>query len=207
MAKKAKGLRKLLSVSRDAPAGDAVPRDGAPKAKAKIARKRKTAVGVTAGSLMGAVALTARRLVKPKTKAPRKNKAAEPSAEAAEPPAPPPPRRKPIRPGETLGRLERLEIAIGEVRHGARSSLRTRKLLASGVPKMAQKVIEEAAETAIEAIRGDRAAFVQESVDLFYNLLALCSELGIPLAEIWAEMDRRELALGMAEKLPKPVDG
>lgn len=205
MAKKTKGLRKL--VSREATEGEPLPRDGAPKARAKIARKRKAGVGATAGSLMSAVALTARRLVKPKTKAPHKNRTMErPSSPGTTEPPASPPRRKAVRPAETLGRLERLEMAIGEVRHGGRTSLRTRKLLASGIPKMAQKVIEEAAETAIEAIRGERAAFVQESVDLFYNLLALCSELGIPLAEIWAEMDRRELALGMAEKLPKPSD-
>jgi phosphoribosyl-ATP pyrophosphohydrolase len=114
--------------------------------------------------------------------------------------------RKPVRPTVPLGRLERLEIALGEVRVGGRASVRTRKLLASGVPKMAQKVIEEAAEAAIEAIRGDHAGFVNESVDLFYNLLALASEIGVPLAAIWAEMDRREQSLGMAEKMPKAPD-
>ena len=199
MAKKAKGLRKLLTVSRGEPVG-------APKAKAKIARKRKTGVAASAGPLAGAVVLTARRLVKRKTPRKKKLVADASSPGGTEPPAAPPPRRKTVRPSETPGRLERLEIAIGEVRHGGRNSLRTRKLLASGLPKMAQKLIEEAAETAIEAIRDERAAFVHESVDLFYNLLALCSELGVPLAEIWAEMDRRELALGMAEKLPKPSD-
>ena len=108
-----------------------------------------------------------------------------------------------VRPGPALGRLERLEIAIGEVRVGGRASARTRKLLASGMPKMAQKVIEEAAEVAIEAIRGDRLAFVNETVDLFYNLLVVSAELGVPLSAVWTEMDRREQALGMAEKLPK----
>lgn len=100
-------------------------------------------------------------------------------------------------------RLERLAAAIEEVRSGARMSLRTSKLLGSGVPKMAQKVIEEAAEVAIEGIRGDRRALVAESVDLFYNLVVLLSSCGVSLDDVWAEMDRREAALGMAEKLPK----
>ena len=52
-------------------------------------------------------------------------------------------------------RLDHLAAAIAEVRAGARISPRTSKLLASGAPKMAQKVIEEAAEAAIEAIRGE----------------------------------------------------
>lgn len=101
------------------------------------------------------------------------------------------------------GRLDRLAAAISEARDGARQSPRTVKLLASGAPKIAQKVIEEAAEVSIEAVRGDRRAVILESVDLFYNLLALWSEIGIEPQEVWAEMDRREALLGMAEKLPK----
>jgi phosphoribosyl-ATP pyrophosphohydrolase len=112
-------------------------------------------------------------------------------------------RPRKLRPGAPLARLERLELAIGEVRSGGRTSARTRKLLSSGVHKMAQKLIEEAAEAGIEAIRGEQTTFVEEVVDLFYNLLVLCSELGVPLGAIWAEMDRREQMLGMAEKLPK----
>src|SRR5947209_12453796 len=57
-------------------------------------------------------------------------------------------------PGEE--RIDRLTRAIQGVRTGARTSSRTNKLLAGGTPKMAQKVIEEAAEVGIEAIRGDR---------------------------------------------------
>ena len=102
--------------------------------------------------------------------------------------------------------LERLEFAIDEVRLGARSSPRTRKLQTSGIPKMAQKLIEEAAEVAIEAVQGNRVPLVNESVDLLYNMLVLLSASGVTLEMLWAEMERRELALGMAEKLPKVVD-
>ncbi|MBI1685190.1 phosphoribosyl-ATP diphosphatase [Caulobacter hibisci] len=100
-------------------------------------------------------------------------------------------------------RLARLTVAIEQVRNGERQSLRTRKLLAAGLPKMAQKVIEEAAEVAIDAVRGDKASVVTESVDLLYNLLILWSEVGVDPDMVWAEMDRRERLLGMAEKLPK----
>ena len=68
---------------------------------------------------------------------------------------------------------------------------------------MAQKVAEEATEVVIEAVRGRRTAVVKESVDLIYNLAVLWSELGIAASEVWAEMDRRQALLGMAEKLPK----
>jgi phosphoribosyl-ATP pyrophosphohydrolase len=58
-------------------------------------------------------------------------------------------------------------------------------------------------KSSIEAVRGRRTAVVQESVDLIYNLAVLWSELGIAASEVWAEMDRRQALLGMAEKLPK----
>ena len=106
----------------------------------------------------------------------------------------------------TLAVLERLELAIEEVRLGGRESPRTRRLLAAGVPKMAQKVIEEAGEAAIEAVRRDPAALVNETADLFYNVLVMLSAAGVPLAAVWREMDRREVTIGMAEKLPKMTD-
>jgi phosphoribosyl-ATP pyrophosphohydrolase len=96
-----------------------------------------------------------------------------------------------------------LENAIGEVRGSRKISPRTARLISSGLPRMAQKVAEEATEIVIEAIRGRRGAVVNESVDLIYNLAVLWSELGIAAAEVWAEMDRRQALLGMAEKLPK----
>jgi phosphoribosyl-ATP pyrophosphohydrolase len=103
-------------------------------------------------------------------------------------------------------RLETLAEAVAAVRRGERQSPRTQKLLASGPAKMAQKVVEEAAEVAIEAAIGNRDALVLESVDLLYNLSVLWSALGVPPSAIWAEMDRREAQLGMAEKLPKSSD-
>ena len=103
-------------------------------------------------------------------------------------------------------RLERLWTAVQEVRDGRRDSPRTARLLAGGPPKLAQKVVEEAGEVAIEAVTGRRDALINESVDLLYNLVALWNGLGVGLPAIWAEMDRREATLGMAEKLPKTED-
>ncbi len=103
-------------------------------------------------------------------------------------------------------RLERLWTAVQQVRDSQRDSPRTTRLLAGGAPKLAQKVVEEAAEVAIEAVIGNRDALINESVDLLYNLVVLWNGLGVELSTIWAEMDRREAALGMAEKLPKSED-
>ena len=70
---------------------------------------------------------------------------------------------------------------------------------------MAQKLAEEATEVVIEAVRGERSGVINESVDLIYNLVVLWSELGITASEVWAEMERRQALLGMAEKLSKEV--
>ncbi|ALG72186.1 phosphoribosyl-ATP pyrophosphatase [Azospirillum thiophilum] len=83
---------------------------------------------------------------------------------------------------------------------------RTAKLLAQGRARMARKVGEEAIEVAIEAMRGDRDALVMEAADLLYNLVVLLADLDIAPDEVLAELRRREMAFGIAEKLPKPDD-
>ena len=129
-------------------------------------------------------------------KAPKKRKQRAPATEL--PGGPGAPRHE--------DRLARLAVAVQAVRSGGHVSPRTAKLLGGGVPKMAQKLMEEAAETAIDAVRDERAGFVNESADLLYNLVVLWSALGVAPDEVWAEMDRREALLGMAEKLPKADD-
>ncbi len=129
-------------------------------------------------------------------KAPKKRKQRAPAAQPASVPAP----------AGHEDRLARLDKAVWAVRTGGHVSPRTAKLLAGGVPKMAQKLMEEAAETAIDAVREERTGFVNESADLLYNLVVLWSALGVAPGEVWAEMDRREALLGMAEKLPKADD-
>ena len=116
-------------------------------------------------------------------------------------------RAKKKRPDKNLvhDRIMELEAAIADVRGGRKTSPRTARLVAGGLPRMAQKLAEEATEVVIEAVRGERSAVINESVDLLYNLVVLWGELGIAVSEIWAEMDRRQALLGMAEKLPKDL--
>lgn len=80
---------------------------------------------------------------------------------------------------------------------------KTARLLAAGIPKIAKKVVEEAAEVAIGAVQGDRIGVVTETADLFYNIAVLLVEQEIGLDEVWAEMVRRERLYGIAAKLPK----
>ena len=80
---------------------------------------------------------------------------------------------------------------------------RTARLLASGRSKIAQKVIEEAGEVALEAVRHRSRSIVRESADLIYHLVVLWHDCGITPDEVGAEMRRRADRLGIAEKLPK----
>jgi phosphoribosyl-ATP pyrophosphohydrolase len=80
---------------------------------------------------------------------------------------------------------------------------RTARLLACGRTKIAQKVIEEAGEIALEAARHRSRGVVRESADLIYQLVVLWRACGIAPDQVWAEMRRRADQLGLAEKLPK----
>ena len=81
---------------------------------------------------------------------------------------------------------------------------RTARLLASGLRKKSQKVVEEAAEVALESVRSRTDATVRESADLLYHLVVLWHECDIQPDQVWAEMRQRAEATGIAEKLPKP---
>jgi phosphoribosyl-ATP pyrophosphohydrolase len=102
-------------------------------------------------------------------------------------------------------RIKRLYEAVEEERSRSPARSKTARLMSLGRDKMAQKLGEEAVEVVICATRGDREQMIPESVDLLYHLVVLWAELGVKPADIWAEMDRREEALGLAEKLPKTM--
>lgn len=103
--------------------------------------------------------------------------------------------------------VERLYKAVVAARDLDPVTSRTAKLLRGGQAKMAKKLAEEAIEVVIDAMKGDSAAVVRESADLIYNLAVVWAASGVKPGDIWAEMDRRERLLGIAEKLPKPPKG
>jgi len=102
--------------------------------------------------------------------------------------------------------VARLYEAVVATRAGRNPSPRTEKLFARGRPFIAKKLAEEGVEVALDAVAGDKAAVVRESADLVYNLVVLWVEAGIRPEDVWAEMQRREQLMGMAEKLPKNGD-
>nr|WP_193365343.1 phosphoribosyl-ATP diphosphatase [Ketogulonicigenium vulgare] len=80
----------------------------------------------------------------------------------------------------------------------------TAKLLSRGPEKCAQKFGEEAVEAIVEAVKGDRDALIGEAADTIYHLLVMCAARDVTLADIEAELSRREAQSGLAEKAARP---
>lgn len=74
------------------------------------------------------------------------------------------------------------------------------KLTARGRGKIAQKLGEEAVETVIAAMGGDRAEIIAEATDLVFHLAVLLGDAGLGFDDIRAELVRREGVSGIAEK-------
>ena len=66
----------------------------------------------------------------------------------------------------------------------------TTKLFIKGVKKIAQKVGEEAVESVVEAVDGNRDRFIYEASDMIYHLLVLMEQMGCSIEDM-----ERELAL------------
>ena len=99
--------------------------------------------------------------------------------------------------------LDRLYQAVIAARDLDPAISRTARLFQRGPAKMAKKLAEEAIEVVIDAVNGKTDAVVRESADLLYNLTVLWAAAGVKPEDVWREMERRELMLGIAEKLPK----
>ena len=76
----------------------------------------------------------------------------------------------------------------------------TARLLAQGPEKTAEKFGEEAVEAIIEAVRGDRDRLTAEAADVLYHLLVMLAARDIELADVLAELERREGLSGVEEK-------
>ncbi|KXF79231.1 phosphoribosyl-ATP pyrophosphatase [Paramesorhizobium deserti] len=96
--------------------------------------------------------------------------------------------------------LEDLERIVAERASATDGSSYTASLVAKGIPKAVQKLGEEAVETVIAAISGDREGVVSESADLLYHLLVVWKISGVELSTVLAELERRTAQSGLEEK-------
>jgi phosphoribosyl-ATP pyrophosphohydrolase len=82
------------------------------------------------------------------------------------------------------------------------------RLYEKGPDYIAQKVGEEAVETALEALRaargedGAREAFLEEGADLLFHLLALLASLDAAPGDILSVLERRLAAGGHKGEVP-----
>ncbi|WP_324751648.1 phosphoribosyl-ATP diphosphatase [Roseovarius sp. Pro17] len=90
-------------------------------------------------------------------------------------------------------------IIAGRAKASADTSW-TAKLLAKGPEKCAEKFGEEAIEAIIEAVKGDTAALTSEAADVLFHLLVMLQSRGVAVADVMAELDRRQGQSGLAEK-------
>lgn len=76
----------------------------------------------------------------------------------------------------------------------------TARLVAGGQGKAAKKLGEEAVETVIAAMAGDRRNLTDEAADLIFHLMVVLRIAGIPFSDVLAELERRTGQSGIAEK-------
>jgi phosphoribosyl-ATP pyrophosphohydrolase len=100
--------------------------------------------------------------------------------------------------------LESLARIIADRAQAGGERSYTRKLIEEGPAKAAKKLGEEAVETAIAAVSGDKNALVAESADLLYHLLVVLQSKGVALSEVYAELERRTARSGIDEKESRP---
>ena len=67
----------------------------------------------------------------------------------------------------------------------------TAKLLQEGMGRIAQKVIEEAGETAIAAVQDNKENLPKEVADLLYHTLVLLAASGVTPSQVWEELRNR----------------
>jgi phosphoribosyl-ATP pyrophosphohydrolase len=104
------------------------------------------------------------------------------------------------------GTLAKLEATIAARRSADPAASYVAKLSAKGIGKIAQKVGEEATETVIAALSGSREELVGEAADLLFHLLILLAAKEVSLADVLAELERREGVSGISEKAARKPD-
>ncbi len=96
--------------------------------------------------------------------------------------------------------LADLEARVRERAQTSADKSYTRQLLDKGVAHCAKKFGEEAVETTLAAVNEDRERLIAETADLLYHLLVVLKARNIALAEVEAELAKRQAQSGLQEK-------
>ena len=92
---------------------------------------------------------------------------------------------------DSEGFIRRLEQIVAERKEEMPENSYTTRLFIKGVKAISKKVGEEAAETIIEAVDGNRSRFIYEAGDLLFHLLVLCRQMGVTLVDLESELTLR----------------
>jgi phosphoribosyl-ATP pyrophosphohydrolase len=96
--------------------------------------------------------------------------------------------------------LNDLEAILAERAKAPADESYTASLLQAGMPKAARKLGEEAVESIVAALEGDRSELTKEAADVLYHLLVVLRIANIPLNDVMAELAARTGQSGLAEK-------
>ncbi len=91
-----------------------------------------------------------------------------------------------------LGTLERIVASRAAADPG---DSYTARLIAEGLPKVAQKVGEEGVEVALAAVTRDSDGVIEEAADLLFHLLILLRSRDIPLDDVTRRLQARQKTL------------
>ena len=84
-----------------------------------------------------------------------------------------------------------LEDLLADRREKMPEGSYTTSLFRDGVNRMAQKVGEEAVESVVEAVDGNRDRFIYEASDMIYHLLVLMEQMGCSIEDLERELSLR----------------
>lgn len=92
---------------------------------------------------------------------------------------------------ESEGFIRKLQTVIQQRHRDMPEGSYTTKLFIKGVKKIAQKVGEEAVESVVEAVDGNRDRFIYEASDMVYHLLVLLEQMGCSIEDLERELELR----------------
>ena len=92
---------------------------------------------------------------------------------------------------ESEGFIRHLQSVVQQRHRDMPEGSYTTKLFIKGVKKIAQKVGEEAVESVVEAVDGNRDRFIYEASDMIYHLLVLMEQMGCSIEDMERELELR----------------
>jgi phosphoribosyl-ATP pyrophosphohydrolase len=103
--------------------------------------------------------------------------------------------------------LADLAQTIERRRHESADHSYTSRLLSEGKERCAKKFGEEAVELALAAVGTSKQHVTVEAADVLYHLLVVLAASHVPLADVMAELERRQGTSGLAEKASRGEKG